>query len=142
MSQPIDNPKPHPRVGVCVIIRKDGKVLMGKRMGAHGGDTWAPPGGHLEFGESWEECAQRETMEETGLEIKVVGLGTVTNDIFTSNNKHYITIVMITDYIQGEPQLLEPDKCTEWRWCSWDDLPLPLFPPVQNARDQGFSPFN
>lgn len=142
MSQLIDNPKPHPRVGVCVIIRKEGRVLMGKRKGAHGGDTWAPPGGHLEFGESWEECAERETLEETGLQIKVVGLGTVTNDIFAANNKHYITIVMITDYVSGEPQLLEPDKCTEWRWCSWDDLPLPLFPPVQNAQNQGFSPFN
>lgn len=142
MTTPMENPKPHPRVGVGVFIRKDGKILMGKRRGAHGADMWAPPGGHLEFGESWEECAKRETLEETGLEISVRGLGTVTNDIFASDNKHYITILMVTDYLRGEPQLLEPEKCTEWRWCAWEDLPQPLFPSIQHAREQGYSPFN
>ncbi len=41
-----------PKVGLGVLIFKDGKVLLGKRKGAHGEGTWCPPGGHLEFGET------------------------------------------------------------------------------------------
>ena len=41
-----------PRVGVGVIVQRDGRILLGKRLGAHGEGTWALPGGHLEFGES------------------------------------------------------------------------------------------
>ena len=60
----------HPRVGVGVIIKKDGQVLVGKRKASHGAGCWHFPGGHLEFNETWEECARRETKEEVGIKIK------------------------------------------------------------------------
>ena len=47
----------HPKVGVGVVVVKDGKVLVGKRIGSHGAETWAFPGGHLEWNEKIEECA-------------------------------------------------------------------------------------
>jgi 8-oxo-dGTP diphosphatase len=52
-----------PKVGIGVFIFKDGKFLMGCRKGTHGAGTWSVPGGHLEFGESFEECAEREALE-------------------------------------------------------------------------------
>jgi 8-oxo-dGTP diphosphatase len=58
-----------PKVGVGVMVLKNGKVLIGKRKGAHGAGEWAWPGGHLEYMESFEDCARREVMEETGIEI-------------------------------------------------------------------------
>ena len=58
----------YPRVGIGVIVMRNGLVLLGERIGAHGAGTWALPGGHLEFGESVEQCARREVWEETGLE--------------------------------------------------------------------------
>ena len=54
-----------PKVGVGVFVFKDGKTLLGKRKNAHGDGTWNPPGGHLEFNESIEQCAQREVLENT-----------------------------------------------------------------------------
>lgn len=130
-----------PKVGLGVIIKKDGKVLMGKRKNSHGEGTWNFPGGHLEYEESWEECARRETREEAGIEIKNIIFATATNDIFENEQKHYITIYMVAEYESGEVQLLEPEKCDEWKWFSWNELPRPLFLPTENLLKMGFNPF-
>jgi 8-oxo-dGTP diphosphatase len=71
-----------PRVGVGVFVKKDGKILVGKRKGSHGGGTWALPGGHLEPGESFETCCKREVLEETGLIIDNISPVVFTNDVF------------------------------------------------------------
>ncbi len=131
-----------PKVGIGVFVIKDNKILMGKRLNAHGEGTWCFPGGHLEFFESFEDCAKREVMEETGLTIKDVVFLTVTNDIFEKENKHYVTIFLKSKYAGGDVTNLEPDKCSEWKWCSWDDLPEPLFLPIENLRKTNFNPFN
>jgi 8-oxo-dGTP diphosphatase len=129
-----------PKVGVGVCIVKDGLVLIGQRLNAHGGGSWCFPGGHLEFGESWEECAAREVKEETGLSITNISFARITNDIFEDENKHYVTIYMRSDWTGGEPEVLEPEKMIKWRWANWDNLPKPLFIPFQNLIDTGFRP--
>jgi 8-oxo-dGTP diphosphatase len=130
-----------PKVGLGVLIMKDGKVLLGKRKNSHGDGTWCFTGGHLEAGESWEDCARRETAEEAGIEIKNLRFGTATNDIFEKEGKHYVTIIMLADYVSGEITLCEPEKCERWEWFSWDALPMPLFMPQQNLLKQNFNPF-
>jgi 8-oxo-dGTP diphosphatase len=131
------------RVGLGVCVVKDGKVLLGKRKNSHGDGSWCFPGGHLEFGESWEDCARRETREEAGVGIKNLRFGTATNDIFKKENKHYITIIMIADYASGEVKVCEPDKCECWGWFEWsrEKFPSPLFVPQENLFKQGFDPF-
>ncbi|MDO8647954.1 MAG: NUDIX hydrolase [Candidatus Diapherotrites archaeon] len=130
-----------PKVGVGVLIRNNGKILFGKRKGAHGEGTWAPPGGHLEFGESIEDCALREVVEEAGIKIKPVESKSFTNDFFEKEQKHYITLFMVCDFVSGTPKLLEPEKCEKWEWFSWNELPKPLFLTIQNLKKQGFDPF-
>jgi len=130
-----------PRIGVGVVIRKDNKILLGKRKNAHGTGSWCPPGGHLEFMESIEDCARRETMEEVGLKIKNTQKAVYTEDFFKEEDKHYLTMLVTTDWESGEPELLEPEKCEEWRWFAWNELPEPLFLPMQNHIKQGYKPF-
>ncbi len=48
-----------PKIGVGVLIIRDGKLLLGRRKGSHGAATWSAPGGHLEYGETPEACARR-----------------------------------------------------------------------------------
>lgn len=120
---------PNVRVGIAVFIFKDGKFLMQQRKGSHGAGTWSVPGGHLEFGESFEDTARREVREETGLDIKNVRFGAVTNDYFEDESKHYVTVWMLSDWADKEAFIAEPDKCIAQAWHTFDHLPSPLFLP-------------
>lgn len=130
-----------PRVGVGVFVRHQGKILLGRRRGAHGEGTWALPGGHLEFKETLDACARREVAEETNLAVENVHVGALTNDIFEDEDRHYVTIFMVCDYAGGDLTILEPEKCEEWRWCRWDEIPRPVFLPLANLMQTEFSPF-
>lgn len=129
-----------PKVGVGVIVIKEGKILLGKRKGSHGEGSWSFPGGHLEFNESLEDCAKRELEEETGITVKNIQKFTYTNDIFPKEEKHYITCFVKADYDYGEAKILEPDKCEKWDWFEWDKMPEPLFIPLQNLLKEGINP--
>lgn len=126
------------RIGIGVFIFKDGKFLMGRRRNAHGDGTWSIPGGHLEFGETFEDTAKREVLEETGLAIKNVRFGAVTNDYFKNEDKHYVTIWMLSNWESGKEQITEPDKFIEMQWRDFDTLPEPLFLPWQQLLSSQF----
>lgn len=129
-----------PRIGVAAIVRRGDEVLLGLRRSAtHGDGAWQFPGGHLEAGESVEGCAVREVHEETGLVVRVTGRGPWTEDRFPEVGRHYVTVFVLTEWVAGEPEPREPDKCREWRWCRWEALPDPLFLPVRHLREAGWS---
>ena len=126
-----------PLVGIGVLILRDGHVLLGKRHNAHGAGDWAPPGGHLEFGETPQDAAVREVREEVGLKVTSARLIGVSNTIFTAENKHYVTLFFVAECASGEPALLEPHKCEGWGWYDLSRLPQPLFPPLRTFLAQG-----
>ena len=59
------------KVGVNVAIIQNGQILLTKREDF---GVWCLPGGHAENGESIAQAAIRETVEETGLEVKLTQL--------------------------------------------------------------------
>ncbi|MBU4216956.1 NUDIX domain-containing protein [Candidatus Parcubacteria bacterium] len=122
--------KIRPRVGVGVLIQNSkGEVLLGLRQGAHGEGEWSFPGGHLEFGETIFETAKREVKEEVDLDVSEFELISVADELryIITDNKHYLNIGIKAVYNGGDPKLMEPDKCKEWRWVSLNDLPKRLF---------------
>ncbi len=120
-----------PKVGIGVMIFKDGKILLGKRTHSHGAGQHAFPGGHLEYMESFEACAKRETLEETGMQIKNIRFLRLVN-LKEYAPKHYVHISIVADWESGEPEIKEPEKIASWNWYDTEKLPQPLFSTVQN----------
>lgn len=133
------NEDKRPYIGVAVIVVRNDRVLLGKRKNSHGAGTWQFPGGHLEYGESIEDCARRELFEETGLSIVNLRMGPFTNDFFENEGKHYVTLFVIADHTTGEARLKEPHKCERWDWFRWWDMPTPHFLPIVNLLRQNFT---
>ncbi len=108
------------------MIIKEGKILLGQRKSSHGAGEYSFPGGHLEYMESFEACARRETLEECGIEIQNVRLLFLGN-LKSYAPKHYVQITLVADWRSGEPRVMEPEKIDGWAWHSMDALPEPKF---------------
>ena len=120
-------------VGVSILLKKGDRILLEKRQHTtHGNGTWGPPSGHIDFGETPEQTAIRETLEETGVKIGDVKFRVITNDVFEKEQMHYITLWFDANYVSGEPTVHSPQEESEVGWFSWHDLPQPLFLPLQN----------
>ncbi len=119
-------------VGVSVLVKNGDRILLEKRQHSHGAGTWGPPGGYIRYGETLEEAAARETMEETGLEISNIKFRVITNDIFEAEQQQFITIWVEAMYTGGELKVNAPDEEANIGWFQWLSLPEPLFPPVQH----------
>ena len=145
MEQESDRVYPQtPRVGVGAITVKDRKVLLVKRGIEPSKGLWAIPGGMLKLGETLQECASREILEETGIKIKV-GDCIYVFDFLERDNKrkfkfHFVVVDFAAEYISGEPK--GADDALEDRWLSPEELnKLPVAKNTLKAlRSIGFLP--
>ena len=120
-----------PRVGVGVMIVRDGRVLMGRRMSGQRPGWWGWIGGKLEFGETLQECARREAREEAGVDVADLRLLCISSIIV--EEQHWIDVEFLGAIAAGEPYAAAPDELTEWAWYWMDDLPSPIFEPAELA---------
>ena len=114
----------YPRVGVGAIVINDGKVLLVKRGIEPSKGLWAIPGGSAELGETLQETAEREIMEETGLVIRA-GNPIYTFDFIERDDAgrirfHCAIVDVIADYVSGTPNAA--DDALEARWISPGEL--------------------
>lgn len=124
-------------LGVAALVWRDRQLLLGERIDVAGDSCWQFPGGHLEPGETVTECAVRETLEETGIQLHRPRCVSYTNKPFLSGQRLYHTLYVSGECDQHASALLkEPDKCRQWCWFSPAELPHPLFRPIELLLEQ------
>lgn len=128
---------PRPVVGVQAAVFNDGGVLLQRRRNVFGSGSWGLPGGHLEFGESFEEAAARELEEETGLQA--TDLRTVIPHNTAYELTHYVQIAVEVVSWEGNPAIREPDRCSGLEFFDRYALPEPLFEPSRAILDHLFN---
>ena len=122
-----------PLVGVGVVFVRHGRVFLARRRGELGGGSWGSAGGHLEFGETLEECARREAREEFGLEVGDLRYLCASNIV--AYGRHYVDFEFLGEIGEQEPELLEPGAFDGSGWFPLRDLPEPLFVAMRYAID-------
>ncbi len=110
---------PVPTVDV-IIETGFGIVLIERHNYPYG---WAIPGGFVDCGESVEEAALREAMEETGLAVELLGILGVYSDPNRDPRQHTISTVFVAK-AHGQP--VAGDDAKQAATFSIDEIDVPL----------------
>ena len=132
MSQP--NTDERPSIAAAIIVN-DGQVLLVRRRVKEGQLSWQFPAGEVEPGESADEAAVRETLEETGLTVRAVSrLGKRVHP-----NTGRTMLYVACDVVDGTAYVADEEELAEVAWCDRATLsayvPYPFFGPVQEHLD-------
>ncbi|PRY17011.1 NUDIX hydrolase [Pseudosporangium ferrugineum] len=132
MSQP--NTDERPPIAAAIIVH-DGQVLMVRRRVKEGQLSWQFPAGEVEAGESADDAAVRETLEETGLTVRAAGsLGKRVHP-----NTGRTMLYVACDVVEGAAHVADEEELAEVAWCDRATLtayvPYPFFAPVQEHLD-------
>jgi 8-oxo-dGTP diphosphatase len=123
----------YPRVAVGAIVFKNDNVLLVRRGQPPSQDLWAIPGGSVEIGETLQEAAEREILEETGIAIRAqepaYTFDVINRDESGGIRFHYVIVDLLADYLKGEPK--PADDAAEARWVSSQEInDLPVSAPT------------
>ncbi|RLI11978.1 hypothetical protein DRO33_03205, partial [Candidatus Bathyarchaeota archaeon] len=107
-----------PIPSASALVSDGGRVLLVRRGREPGAGCWSLPAGLIEYGETAEEAAAREALEETGIEIRVRGLLGVYDLI--GPGYHYVVICFTCEPVGGS---LRPGPDVEdARWFKLEEL--------------------
>ena len=113
-----------PCVAVGAVVFKANRVLLVRRGKAPALNQWAIPGGRVHLGESLQQAAEREILEETGIRI-AAGKPTHVFDVIDRDNDgriryHYVIIDLDAAYRGG--RLRSGDDALESRCVSAQEM--------------------
>ena len=102
------------------MVIHQGAVLLVKRARAPSEGLWAVPGGKIELGETLQDAAEREVLEETGIRVRageaIYCFDTIERDQHGAIVFHYVIVDLVAEYVSGEPRA--GDDALEAAWIS------------------------
>ena len=114
------------RVAVYLILIKDNKILLMRRYNTGWNDgNYSVPAGHIDGNESITQATIREAREEIGITVNKNDLDVV-HVMHVQSNHEYICFFLQAKKWDGEPKLMETDKCDDVQWFPLNDLPKNL----------------
>lgn len=113
------------RSAVFVALRdKKGRILLHRRANTGFMDgRYDLPSGHVEKDEPVLASAVRELQEEAGVKIKESDLRLWHVNQFAANGEYYYNFFFTVDVWQGEPKIMEPNKCDDMQFFDPGSLP-------------------
>ena len=102
-------------------------LLLKRKSTGFGDGFYGFVGGHLEKNETIKDAIVREAKEEIGITLRHsdVMFRTIMNRK-VNEDLEYIDIVFYANKWQGDIENMEPEKCSELKWCKIDNLPSNL----------------
>ncbi len=114
----------NPRVAVGAVVFKDERVLLIRRGQPPAENLWAIPGGGVKIGETLQEAAEREILEETGIQIQaaepIYTFDVIERDAAGKVRFHYVIVDLAADYVMGKPS--PGDDAVGARWVSAGEI--------------------
>ena len=109
----------------AVILNEKNEILLLKRSktARNKAGHWTIPGGEVAFGERVEDALLREVLEETGLQVEIIKLLSLTNDLIPEENQHWVSNQFLCKIKKGIPENKEPQKHDALHWWSLQELP-------------------
>lgn len=120
----------------AAIITDGERVLMVRRRVKEGDLSWQFPAGGVEEGETAEQAAVRETLEETGLKVKAVKY--IGDRVHPKTGK--FMAYTACEVVDGEARVADDEELDAVAWVRHEEIPglVPygLFEPVQEHLDE------
>lgn len=99
---------------VDAIVQRGSKILMIRRKNKPFQDCLALPGGYVEEGETVEDAARREVIEETALGIEPIEILGVYSDPTRDPRRHTLTVVFVAIIVGGSERASDDAAGLEW----------------------------
>ncbi len=119
-----------PTTRVSVIVIQDEQILLVKHRKGNR-QYWVLPGGRLEYGETFFECAVRELKEETGLDVEVERFVFLSEAIAPDRLHHIVNIYLKAKVVGGIMKLGNEPVLAGVDFIALSELErIVLFPPI------------
>jgi len=121
---------------VYLVLIRNNKILLSRRYNTGYFDgNYSFPAGHLDGNETLKQGMVREAKEEVDLVVVPADLELIHVMDRKIPNDERMDFFFTTKKWEGEPKIMEPDKCDDLSWFELNSLPKNIIPYIKQAID-------